>query len=170
MRGIVVIDQPTEDRVVGWHVSAGTGTAATKASAWVLPIDDPRIARLLTDRVLVTTPAAAPRFGAGADVAGLAFAIIAVTSAIDAAFAVQQNAGQSPRWPRLATRPPVLPARDLQASAAAPLVRWVTDLLGAWEEIERERLSHPVLVSRGGTDNRALPPGWPSGATFAQAA
>ena len=156
MRGIVVVDQ-VEDRVVGWHVSIGAGT---KPGAWVLPADDPRIERLLADRVLVTTARAAQRFGRGTDVSGLAFAIIAETSALDAAVP-----GERLAWPRLATRTTAAPTGDAQS-----LVRWVSDLLRTWEAVERERLTHPVLVARAGTGARALPPGWPSRAVFDQAA
>ena len=156
MRGIVVVDQ-VEDRVVGWHISIGT---VTKPGAWVLPADDPRIARLLADRVLVTTERAAARFGRGTDIGGLAFAIIAETSALDAAVT-----GERVSWPRLATRSTAAPTGDAQS-----LVRWVSDLLRTWEAVERARLTHPVLVARAGTVARALPPGWPSRVMFAQVA
>jgi len=162
MRGIVVIDQPSEDRVVGWHISIG---ATTKPGAWVLPADDPRIEKLLADRVLVTTPRAAARFGRGTDISGLAFAIIAETSALDAALAASPTLQPSVAWPRLAVRPSAVPTGDAQS-----LVRWVCDLLRTWEAVERHRLTSPLLVARTGTATRALPPGWPSGIALAQAA
>ena len=155
MRGIVVVDQPAEDKVVGWHVSAGV-----KAGAWVLPADDPRIERLLADRVLVTTPRAAQRFGRGTDVSGLAFAIIAETSALDAAVT-----GDRLAWPRLATRTTAAPTGDAQS-----LVRWVGDLLRTWELVEQQRLATPALVARGGAQARPFPPGWPATAVLTLAA
>ena len=144
MRGIVVIDQPTEDRIVGWHVRAGS----VATSAWVLSADDPRIERLLTGQIVVTTSQAAPRFGPGANVASLAFAIVAETSAMTAAV------HSAPRWPQLPSRP--------AAGGAQALVRWVSDLLRVWDTIEQERLSCPALVARGGDQPRAFPPGWPA--------
>ena len=157
MRGIVVVDQ-VEDRVVGWHISIG---AATKPGAWVLPAHDPRIDRLLADRVLVTTARAAARFGRGTDVSGLAFAIIAETSALDAALAGQPDV----TWPRLAVRPTAVPTGDAQS-----LVRWVSDLLRTWEAVERQRLATPSLAARGGDQPRPFPPGWPAMATLTLAA
>ena len=148
MRGIVVIDQPVGDRIVGWHVRAG----ATAATAWVLSADDPRIERMLAGQVLVTTPAAAQRFGPGADVASLAFAIVAETSALS----------QHVQWPYLPPRP--------AGAGAQVLVRWVTDLLRTWDAVEQERLAHPELVARGGDQARAFPPGWPAARLTAQAA
>lgn len=165
MRGIVVVDQPVEDRVVGWHVSVGAGLAPSKPGAWVLPADDPRIERLLTGRVLVTTARAAARFGRGTEVTGLAFAIIAETSALDAVLAAQPVPRQAMAWPRLATRPTAAPTGDAQS-----LVRWVSDLLRTWEAVERQRLACPALVPRGGQQPRPLPPGWPAAATLALAA
>src|SRR3954449_13089987 len=127
MRGIVVIEQPVEDRVVGWHVNVGEGVESTMAGAWVLPSDDNRIARLLTGRILVTTDRAALRFGTGADVAGLAFAIVAETSALDAAFAAHvdslpssRRSLVSPRWPRIPPRPAAEVAGDPLAATALP--------------------------------------------------
>ena len=155
MRGIVVIDQPDDDRVVGWHVSVGT-----KPGAWVLPADDPRIEKLLADRVMVATARAAQRFGRGTDVAGLAFAIIAETSALDAALP-----GQPIGWPRLAIRPTAAPTGDAQS-----LVRWISDLLQTWAGVERLRLATPALVARGGELPRPFPPGWPAAAPSALAA
>jgi hypothetical protein len=167
MRGIVVIDQPVDDRVVGWHVNVGDGLESTMAGAWVLPADDDRIARLLTGRILVTTEKAAPRFGAGADVAALAVAIVAETGALDAAFAAHVAALPSskrtlvsPRWPRIPTRPVAAPAGDPLATDALTLARWVSELLTAWDRIEKERLTRPFLVPRGGGQARPLPPGW----------
>jgi hypothetical protein len=167
MRGIVVIDQPVEDRVVGWHVNVGEGLESTMAGAWVLPSDDDRIGRLLTGRILVTTEKAALRFGRGADVSALAFAIVAETSALDAAFAAHVAALPSskrtlvsPRWPRIPTRPIAEKAGDPLASDALTLARWVSDLLSAWDRIEKDRLTRPFLVPRGGELARPLPPGW----------
>jgi hypothetical protein len=177
MRGIVVVDQPVEDRVVGWHVNVGEGLESTMAGAWVLPSDDDRIARLLAGRVLVTTEQAAPRFGSGADVAGLAFAIVAETSALDAAFAAHVDSLPSsrrnlvsPRWPRIPTRPAAEVAGDPLASTALTLARWVSDLLTAWDRIEKERLTRPFLVPRGGAAARPLPSGWPAAGALARAA
>src|SRR3954447_22641842 len=167
MRGIVVIDQPVEGRCVGGHVNVGEGLESTMAGAWVLPSDDDRIARLLAGRILVTTEKAALRFGRGADVAGLAFAIVAETSALDAAFAAHVAALPSskrtlvsPRWPRIPTRPTAEVAGDPLASNALTLARWVSDLLAAWDRIEKERLARPFLVPRGGETARPVPPGW----------
>src|SRR3954452_21374914 len=138
MRGIVVIDQPVEGRVVGWHVNVGEGLESTMAGAWVLPSDDDRIARLLAGRILVTTEKGALRYGRGADVAGLAFAIVAATSALDAAFAAHVAALPSskrtlvsPRWSQCRTRHTVEIAGDPLASNALTLARWVADLLAA---------------------------------------
>jgi hypothetical protein len=176
MRGIVVIDQPVEDRVVGWHVNVGEGLESTMAGAWVLPADDERIARLLVGRILVTTERAALRFGTGADVAGLAFALVAETSALDAAFAAHvdslpsRRSLVSPRWPRIPTRPTAEIAGDLLASNALTLARWVSDLLTAWDRIEKERVARPYLVARGGETARPLPPGWATAGTAALAA
>ena len=177
MRGIVVIDQPVEDRVVGWHVNVGDGLESTMAGAWVLPADDDRIARLLVGRVLVTTERAATRFGTGADVGGLAFAIVAETTRLDAAFAAHVGSLPSskrslvaPRWPRVPTRPRAEMAGDPLASNALTLARWVSDLLTAWDRIEKDRLTRPFLVARGGESARALPPGWPAVGRLAQAA
>jgi hypothetical protein len=167
MRGIVVIDQPVEDRVVGWHVNVGEGLESTMAGAWVLPADDDRIARLLVGRTLVTTEKAAPRFGRGADVGALAMAIVAETSALDAAFATHvaslpssKRSLVSPRWPRIPTRPTAEIAGDPLASNALTLARWVSQLLAAWDRIEKERLTRPFLVPCGGESARPLPPGW----------
>jgi len=169
MRGIVVVDQPVDDRVVGWHVNVGDGLESTMAGAWVLPADDERIARLLVGRILVTTEKAALRFGPGADVAALAFAIVAETSALDAAFAAHlaslpssKRSLVSPRWPRIPTRPVAEAAGDPLASTALTLARWISDLLTAWDRIEKDRLTRPFLVPRGGELARALPPGWPT--------
>src|SRR3954468_9295794 len=165
MRGIVVVDQPVEDRGVGWHVNVGEGLESTMAGAWVLPSDDDRIARLLAGRILVTTEKAALRFGRGADVAGLAFAIVAETSALDAAFAAHvaalpssKRSLVSPRWPRIPTRPTAEIAGDPLASNALTLARWVSDLLAAWDRIEKERVARLYLLARGGETARPLPP------------
>jgi hypothetical protein len=177
MRGIVVIDQPVGDRVVGWHVNVGEGLESTMAGAWVLPADDNRIGRLLVGRILVTTEKAALRFGAGADVAGLAFAIVAETSALDAAFSAHvaslpssKRSLVSPRWPRIPTRPTAETAGDPLASNALTLARWVANLLAAWDRIEKERLSRAFLVPRGGEAARPLPPGWGTPGSAALAA
>jgi hypothetical protein len=167
MRGVVVLDQPVEDRVVGWHVNVGEGLESTMAGAWVLPSDDDRIARLLVGRVLVTTEKAAVRFGRGADVGALAMAIVAETSALDAAFAAHvatlpssKRSLVTPRWPRIPTRPRAEVAGDPLASEALTLARWVSQLLAVWDRIEKERLTRPFLAVRGGDLARALPPGW----------
>ncbi len=152
MRGIVVIDQPVEDRVVGWHVHISRGRASGMAGAWVLVADDPRIPRLLDRQVLVTTDRAAQRFGRGADVHHLAMAIIAETSAMSAAVAMAA--------PRIPTRPVAAVAADPLASTALTLATWVADLLAAWDAIEQQRLADPRLVARGGPTARPLPPGW----------
>ena len=167
MRGIVVVDQPVEDRVVGWHVNVGEGLESTMAGAWVLAADDVRIDRLLVGRILVTTEKAAIRFGRGADVGALAMAIVAETSALDAAFAAHvaalpssKRTLTSPRWPRIPTRPTREVAGDPLASDALTLARWASQLLAAWDRIEKERLTRPFLAVRGGDVPRALPPGW----------
>src|SRR3954454_7096032 len=112
MRGSVVIDQPVEDRVVGWHVNVGEGLESTMAGAWVLAADDERIERLVVGRTLIATDKAAGRVGRGADGSGLARAIVAETSALDGAFAAHvaslpspKRSLVSPRWPRIPTRP-----------------------------------------------------------------
>ncbi len=167
MRGVVVLDQPVEDRVVGWHVNVGEGLESTMAGAWVLPSDDDRIGRLLAGRILVTTEKAALRFGSGADVNALAMAIVAETSALDGAFAAHVAALPSskrslvtPRWPRIPIRPRAEIAGDPLASNALTLARWVSQLLAAWDRIEKERLTRPFLVPRGGELARPFPPGW----------
>jgi hypothetical protein len=167
MRGIVVIDQPVEDRVVGWHVNVGEGLESTMAGAWVLAADDERIERLLVGRTLITTDKAAARFGRGADVSSLAMAIVAETSALDGAFAAHvaalpssKRSLVSPRWPRIPTRPTPEIAGDPLATNALTLARWVSQLLAAWDRIEKERLTRPFLVPRGGELARPLPPGW----------
>jgi len=177
MRGIVVIDQPVEDRVVGWHVNVGEGLESTMAGAWVLPSDDDRIQRLLVGRILVTTEKAALRFGRGADVAALAFAIVAETSTLDAAFAAHvaslpssKRSLVSPRWPRIPTRPVAEAAGDPLAGDALTLARWVSHLLATWDRIEKERLTRPFLLARGGEPARPLPPGWATAGTPALAA
>ncbi|WP_138758565.1 hypothetical protein [Modestobacter altitudinis] len=177
MRGVVVIDQPVEDRVVGWHVNVGEGLESTMAGAWVLPSDDDRIDRLLVGRVLVTTEKAAPRFGRGADVGALAMAIVAETSALDAAFAAHVAALPSskrslvaPRWPRIPTRPRAEIAGDPLASNALTLARWVSQLLAVWDRIEKERLTRPFLAVRGGDVARPLPPGWATADVLTHAA
>jgi hypothetical protein len=154
MRGIVVIDQPVEDRVVGWQVNVGQGRDSAMAGAWVLAADDSRIVALLEGRVLVTTERAASRFGRGADVGALAMAIVAETSALDAVLPVR------PRWPRIPIRPTAAVAADPLASTALTLAQWVADLLAAWDRIEQQRLAEPFLVGRGGATARPLPPGW----------
>src|SRR3954454_18645250 len=138
MRGIVVVDQPVDDRVVGWHVNVGDGLESTMAGAWVLPADDDRITRLLVGRILVTTDKAAVRFGPGAGVASLAFELVAETSSLDSAFAAPAAALPSskrplvtPRCPRIPTRPVSEAAGDPLASNALSLARWVSDLLTA---------------------------------------
>lgn len=149
MRGIVVLDQPVQDRVVGWQVDAGSGRASAMAGAWVLPADHPQIGRLLDGRVLVTTDRAAYRFGRGADLHHLAMAIMAETAALGVAVP-----GPIP------TRPTAVVAADPLASTALTLARWVADLLGAWDAVERQRLADPLLLGRGGPVARPLPPGW----------
>jgi hypothetical protein len=177
MRGIVVVDQPVEDRVVGWHVNVGEGLESTMAGAWVLPADDVRIDRLLVGRTLVTTEKAAARFGRGADVSQLAMAIVAETSAMDGAFAAHvaslpssKRSLVTPRWPRIPTRPTLETAGDPLATNALTLARWVSQLLAAWDRIEKERLTRPVLAPRGGEVARPLPPGWATTGAVALAA
>ena len=167
MRGIVVIDQPVADQVVGWHVNVGEGLESTMAGAWVLPADDERIERLLVGRTLVTTEKAAVRFGRGAEVSHLAMAIVAETSALDGAFAAHvaslpssKRSLVSPRWPRIPTRPRAELAGDPLVSNALTPARWVSQLLAVWDRIEKERLTRPFLAVRGGERTRPLPPGW----------
>jgi hypothetical protein len=83
---IAVVDLPVEDRVVVWHVSVGDGLDSTMAGAWVLPIDDERVDRLIAGRLLVTTDAAVDRFGAGADARALAASVQGEVDALDRAF------------------------------------------------------------------------------------
>jgi hypothetical protein len=177
MRGIVVIDQPVGDRVVGWHVNVGEGLESTMAGAWVLAADDERIERLLVGRTLITTEKAAVRFGRGADVSALAMAIVAETSALDGAFAAHvaslpssKRSLVSPRWPRIPTRPTREIAGDPLATEALTLARWVSQLLAAWDRIEKERLTRPFLAPRGGEVARLLPPGWATTGAVALAA
>jgi hypothetical protein len=149
MRGIVVIDQPVEDRVVGWHVNVG---ASGMAGAWVLAADDPRVGTLLEGRVLVTTDRAAYRFGRGADVHHLAMAIVAETSALQLVSPLISAPVPTRAKPKVAADP--------MASAALTLAQWVADLLAAWDRIEAQRLADPLLAGRGGAVARPLPPGW----------
>src|SRR4051794_1063280 len=55
MRGIVVVDQPVEDRGVCWHVNVGDGLEWTMAGAWGLAMGADRITRLMSGREAVTT-------------------------------------------------------------------------------------------------------------------
>ena len=174
MSGIAVVDQPVEDRVVVWHVSVGDGLESTMAGAWVLPAHDERIDRLLVGRLLVTTDAAAHRFGVGADPAALAAAIQKQVDLLDAAFAGHLATLPSsrrqlvrPRWPRIPATPTEAVAGDPVATTTLTLARWLSDLLVAWSEIERLRLARSFLLTQGGDDARAYPPGWPGDAAGA---
>ncbi|MCF6745503.1 hypothetical protein E9529_14730 [Blastococcus sp. KM273128] len=179
MSGIAVVDQPTGERVVIWHVSVGDGLESTMAGAWVLPADDERIDGLIAGRLLVTTDAAGGRFGAGADAGALATAVQGEVDALDRAFTAHLATLPSsrrqlvrPRWPRVpAAAAPAL-AGDPVASGALTVARWVSDLLVAWGEIEGLRLSRPFLLAHGGEAARAYPPSWPQdgGATTGAAA
>ena len=169
MRGIVVVDQPVDDRVVVWQVSVGDGLESTMAGAWVLPADDDRVDGLVTGRLLVTTGKAGARFGEGADVAALAKAIDAEIDALDATFTAYLASLPSsrrslvrPRWPRIELQPPAETAGDEVATGAFTLARWISDLLTAWDKIEKERLSRPFLSGDRGDAARDLPPGWPT--------
>jgi len=111
MRGIVVVDQPVEDRVVVWQVNVGDGLESTMAGAWVLPADDERIDGLLTGRVKVT-PAAVGRFGGGPDIASLARAVQDQVDDVDGAFTAHlaqlpssKRSLVRPRWPRIDQQP-----------------------------------------------------------------
>ncbi|MCW2903269.1 MAG: hypothetical protein JWO67_5534 [Streptosporangiaceae bacterium] len=174
MSGIAVVDQSVEGRVVVWHVSVGDGLGSTMAGAWVLPSDDERIEGLLVGRLLVTTDAAADRFGVGADPAGLAAAIQKQVDLLDAAFVGHLATLPSsrrqlvrPRWPRIPATPTEAVAGDPVALTALTLARWLSDLLVAWSEVERLRLARSFLVTNGGEDARAYPPGWPGDAAGA---
>jgi hypothetical protein len=170
MRGVVVVDQPVEDRVVVWHVSVGDSLESTMAGAWVVPADDERIAGLVTGRLLVSTPRAADRFGAGADVATLAAAVEAEIDLLDRTFTAHLATLPSskrtlvrPRWPEFRLEPRPEEAGDPLATEALRLARWVSDLLTAWDRVEKERLARPYLVERGDQPNaREFPPGWPA--------
>jgi hypothetical protein len=122
MSGIAVVDQPTGDRVVIWHVSVGDGLESTMAGAWVLPADDDRIDGLIAGRLLVTTDAAADRFGAGADGGALAAAVQGEVEALDRAFTAHLATLPSsrklvrPRWPRVPATPTPVTAGDPVAS------------------------------------------------------
>jgi hypothetical protein len=165
----VVVDQPVGDRVVIWHVSVGDGLESTMAGAWVLPADDERIAGLVTGRLLVSTPGAAERFGAGADVTALAAAVEAEIDLLDRTFTAHLATLPSskrnlvrPRWPDVRREPRSEEAGDPLATDALTLARWVSDLLTAWDRVEKERLARPYLVQHGDqSEARQFPPGWP---------
>jgi hypothetical protein len=174
MSGIAVVDQPVEDRVVVWHVSVGDGLESTMAGAWVLPSDDERIDGLLVGRLLVTTDAVADRFGVRADLAALAAAIQNQVDLLDAAFTGRLATLPSsrrqlvrPRWPRIPATLTEAFAGDPIASTALTLAHWLSDLLVAWNEVEKLRLARSFLVTHGGEDARAYPPGWPGDAAGA---
>lgn len=166
MRGIAVVDQPTGDRVVIWHVSVGDGLESTMAGAWLLPADDERIDGLIAGRLLVTTDAAVGRFGAGADAAALAAAVQGEVDVLDRAFTAHLATLPSsrklvrPRWPRVPAIPTPMTAGDPVASGALTVARWVSDLLVAWGKVEGLRLSRPFLLQLAG-EARAYPPSWP---------
>ncbi|MCZ2817895.1 hypothetical protein [Modestobacter sp. VKM Ac-2984] len=169
MSGIIVVDQPTDERVAIWQVSVGDGLESTMAGAWVLPADDERIDGLVRGRLLVTTEPAAGRFGAGADPAALATAIRQEIADLDRAFAGHlaslPSARRSlvrPRWPSVPDAATPEAAGDPLASRALTLARWVSDLLTAWDEVESQRLTRPFLLSSGGETAREHPPGWPA--------
>lgn len=61
-------------------------------------------------------------------------------------------------------------AGDPLAADALSLARWVSDLLTAWDEVEKERLLRPFLVQRGGETPRAFPPNWPTATDSEEAA
>ncbi|MDP5184395.1 hypothetical protein QOZ88_17305 [Blastococcus sp. BMG 814] len=149
-------------------MSVGDGLESTMAGAWVLPADDDRIDGLLVGRLMVTTPNATPRFGAGPDVAGLAAAVDAEIAVLDATFAAHLATLPSsrrslvrPRWPYVPGAPMSEIAGDPLATEALTLARWVSTLLVAWDRVEKERLARPFLSVRGGDRPRDLPPGWP---------
>jgi hypothetical protein len=176
MSGIAVVDQPVGDKVVIWHVSVGDGLESTMAGAWVLPLGDERIDRLLVGRLSITTGAATERFGVGADPAALASAVQAEVRLLDAAFTAHLATLPSsrrqlvrPRWPRIPAEATAINAGDPVESTALTLARWVSDLLVAWGEIERLRLARSFLVTHGGEVPRAYPPGWPGDAGNATA-
>ena len=178
MRGIVVVDQPVDDRVVGWHVNVGDGLESTMAGAWVLPSDDPRIARLLTGRILVTTEKArrcasapvpaSPRWPSRSSPRPARWT---PPSPRTWPRSRRPSAAWSPRAGRGSPPGPVAEtAGDPLASNALTLARWVSDLLTAWDRIEKERLSRPFLAVRGGELARPLPPGWPTASAVQLAA
>lgn len=167
MRGIVVVDQPVDDKVVIWQVNVGDGLESTMAGAWVLPSDDEQVDGLVAGRLLVATEAAAVRFGEGADVAHLAQAVEAEIDALDETFTAYLASLPSsrrslvrPRWPRIKTQPPDETAGDPVATGALSLARWISDLLTAWGKVEKERLARPFLLADRGEVARDLPPGW----------
>lgn len=169
MRGLAVIDQPNDDTVTIWHVSVGDGLESNMAGAWVLPAEDERIAGLLKGRLRAGTDTAAARFGSGADVAALALAIQAEVATLDDTFtAYVQSLPSSrrslvrPRWPRVPLEARAEEAGDPLATGALTLARWVSELLTAWEQVEKERLARPFLAAARGPEAREFPPGWPA--------
>ncbi|SFE93043.1 hypothetical protein [Blastococcus tunisiensis] len=169
MRGMVVVDQPVEERVVVWHVSVGDGLESSMAGAWVLPADDPRIEGLVVGRLLVSTPGAVARFGSGADLAALAAAIDAETARLDRAFADHlatlsrsRRSLVRPRWPSTTETASGRHSGDPLAAGTLALARRVSDLLDAWDGVEKERLARPFLITFGGGSARSFPPGWPT--------
>lgn len=174
MSRIVVVDQPVDDRVAIWQVSVGDGLESTMAGAWVLPSDDERIGGLLAGRLLVATGKTAARFGAGADVRALAAAIHAEIVLLDQAFAGHVASLPSsrrslvrPSWPAVPESPTAETAGDPLASDALTTARWVSDLLIAWAEVERQRATRPFLVRHGGDVARECPSGWPTASSAA---
>lgn len=168
MPGIVVIDQPVKDKVAIWHLSVGDGLESNMAGAWVLPADDDRIDGLLRGRLRVGTDAAAERFGRGADTAGLARAIRAEIAHLDTTFSGHVKSLPSsrrslvrPRWPRIVMDHRPESAGDPLATGALTLARWISELLTAWERVEKERLARPFLAAASGAQAREFPPGWP---------
>jgi hypothetical protein len=169
MRGIVVVDQPVDESVVVWHVSVGDGLESNMAGAWVLPVDDDRIDGLLVGRLLVSTSNAAERFGVGADVRALAVAIEAEIDLLDRTFTAHVASLPSsrrtlvrPRWPEVPREARLEKAGDPQATDALTIARWISDLLTAWDKVEKERTARPFLALCGGDARRDLPSGWPA--------
>jgi hypothetical protein len=177
MRGIAVIDRPAEDQVAIWHVSVGDGLESDMAGAWVLPAGDARIGGLLTGHLLVTTSAGAEEPVVGADLAALAHAIEKEIADLNATFTAHVESLPSsrrslvrPRWPRILMKPRRDEAGDPLATGALTVARWASELLTAWERVEKERLARPFLAAARGPEPREFPPGWSGGEAEREAA
>ena len=159
MRGIVVIDQPVADRVVGWQVDAGGGRDSAMAGAWVLSAGDPRIGRLLDGRVLVTTDRAAYRFGRGADLSHLAMAIMAETAVLGVAVQAPTDAvGNQPAVDPPEHRPACpRPSAGGSGASAERICARLTRCGGATAQRPRARPPEPTYVRPARRSSRRRP-------------